>query len=84
MTKVSNIPLSDIDVATTTGGASPTVTGSVYQLMGTGLVPEAYTSIELGYTGSNLTSVVYKLSGTTVATLTLAYIGSQLDSVTRS
>lgn len=43
--------------------------------------------IALSYTGSNLTSVVYKTGGaggTTVATLTLAYTGSQLDSVTKS
>lgn len=44
--------------------------------------------ISLGYTGSNLTSVVYKTGGsggTTVATLTLAYDGSNnLISVTRS
>ena len=43
--------------------------------------------IALSYTGSNLTSVVYKTGGaggTTVATLTLTYTGSQLDSVTKS
>jgi hypothetical protein len=39
------------------------------------------------YTGDNLTGVVYKTGGsggTTVATLTLAYSGSNLTSVTRS
>ncbi len=44
--------------------------------------------IALGYTSGNLTSVTYKLggsSGTTVATLTLAYDGSNnLTSVTKS
>lgn len=44
--------------------------------------------ISCGYTGSNLTSVVYKTGGsggTTVATLTLAYDGSgNLTSVTRT
>lgn len=43
--------------------------------------------IALSYTGSNLTGVVYKTggaSGSTVATLTLAYTGSVLDSVTRT
>jgi len=51
------------------------------------LVPMIYDYIGLTYTGSNLTSVVYKSggsSGTTVATLTLSYTGSQLDSVTRT
>jgi hypothetical protein len=44
--------------------------------------------IALSYTGSNLTGVVYKTGGsggTTVATLTLAYDGSNnLTSVTKS
>lgn len=44
--------------------------------------------IALSYTGSNATTIVYKTggaSGTTVATLTLAYDGSSnLVSVTRS
>jgi len=43
--------------------------------------------ISLSYTSGNLTGVVYKsggASGTTVATLTLAYSGSDLISVTKS
>jgi len=51
------------------------------------LVPVAYNYISLGYTGSNLTSVVYKTggsSGATVATLTLGYSGSTLISVART
>ena len=48
----------------------------------------AYDYISMGYTGSNLTTVVYKLggsSGTLVATLTLNYDGSNnLTSVTKS
>lgn len=43
--------------------------------------------ISLGYTGSNLTTVVFKTggaAGTTVATLTLGYSGSTLTSVTKS
>jgi hypothetical protein len=47
-----------------------------------------YDDLELSYTGSNLTSVVYKSGGsggTTVATLTLGYDGSNnLTSVTKS
>jgi hypothetical protein len=54
---------------------------------GSGSIP-THDYISLGYTGTNLTSVVYKLggaSGTVVATLTLAYNGSNnLISVTRS
>lgn len=50
----------------------------------TGLEIPPHDTIELSYTGDNLTGVVYKNGGTTVATLTLAYTGSRLDSVTRS
>lgn len=52
-----------------------------------GLVPAAYDYIALSYTGDNLTGVVFKSGGsggTTVATLTLAYTGSVLDSVTKT
>lgn len=52
-----------------------------------GLEIPAHDYIGLAYTGSNLTTVEYKTGGaggTTVATLTLAYTGSQLDSVTKS
>lgn len=52
------------------------------------LSPAEYDYISLSYTGSNLTTVVYKLGGsggTTVATLTLTYDGSNnLLTVTRS
>lgn len=51
------------------------------------LVPFVYDFIDLGYTGDDLTTVVYKAggsAGTTVATLTLAYTGGKLDTVTRS
>jgi len=51
------------------------------------LVPASYDYISLTYTGDNLTGVVYKTGGsggTTVATLTLAYSGSTLTSVTKT
>ena len=47
----------------------------------------AYDYISLSYTGDNLTGVAYKTggsSGTTVATLTLAYTGSILDTITKT
>lgn len=47
----------------------------------------AYDYISLSYTGSNLTGVEYKTWGswwTTVATLVLAYSGSNLVSVTKA
>lgn len=56
-------------------------------LESTGLVPKVYDYISLTYTGANVTGVVYKTGGsggTTVATLTLAYSGSNISSVTRT
>ena len=53
----------------------------------TALVPAEYDYISLAYTDANLTTVVYKTNGstgTTVATLTLAYTGSTLNSITRN
>lgn len=52
-----------------------------------GLDIPAHDYIALSYTGADLTGVVYKTggsSGTTVATLTLAYSNGRLASVTRS
>ena len=51
------------------------------------LVPKEYDYIDLSYTGDDLTGVVYKTGGsggTTVATLTLAYTDSALQSVERT
>jgi hypothetical protein len=62
-------------------------TYSLASVMFNGLVTKSYDYISLGYTGDNLTSVVYKTggaSGTTVATLTLVYSGSTLTSVTKT
>lgn len=58
--------------------------GSVYQEIVQGLVNQPYDEIALSYTGSDLTGVVYKLGGVTVATLTLGYTGTNLTSVVRS
>jgi hypothetical protein len=75
-------PLTDAELRAT---AVP-VSGTVNVL--TGLEIPEHDYIDLSYTGSNLTDVVYKTggsSGTTVATLTLAYDGNDnLISVTKS
>jgi hypothetical protein len=74
-------PLTDAELRAT---AVP-VSGTVNVL--TGLEIPEHDFIDLSYTGDNLTGVVYKTGGsggTTVATLTLAYTGSRLDSVTKS
>jgi trans-2-enoyl-CoA reductase len=49
-----------------------------------GFAPEHYDTINMGYTGDNLTTVVYKLDGVTVATLTLGYTGDNLTQIVRS
>lgn len=80
-TVVSNSAASvnpDIAVATVTRN------GNVYQEMVQGLVNQPFDEVALSYTGTNLTSAVYKLGGVTVATVTLGYTGSNLTSVVRS
>ena len=68
-----------VEIKNDSGNPIPTLTG---------LEIPAHDYIDLSYTGSNLTGVVYKdggSGGTTVATLTLAYDGSNnLTSVTKS
>jgi len=68
-----------VEIKNDSGNPIPTVEGLS--------IPE-HDYIALSYTGSNLTGVVYKdggSGGTTVATLTLAYDGSNnLTSVTKS
>lgn len=68
----------DIPVATTVKN------GAVYQEIVQGLANQPHDEVQLGYTGSNLTSVVYRLGGVTVATLTLSYSGSTLTGVVRT
>lgn len=51
------------------------------------LTPAVYDYISLTYTGDNLTGVVFKVGGsggTTISTLTLAYTGAVLNSVTKT
>lgn len=55
--------------------------------LGAGFSIPEYDYISMGYTGADLTTVVYKSGGsggTTVATLTLAYTAGVLQSVTKS
>jgi len=64
-----------------------TITGTVIgekaalDVLLAGAGPSNYDDIVLTYTGSNLTTVVYKLNAVTLTTLTLTYTGSQLDRV---
>jgi len=59
----------------------------VFDAVTNALVPVVYDYISLTYTGSNMTGVVYKTGGAggaTVSTLTLAYTGSRLDTITKT
>ena len=70
---------------TTTAADTALIKASAASIAGLSIPPNDF--ISLSYTGANLTGVVYKTggsSGTTVATLTLAYSGSNLISVTKS
>lgn len=52
----------------------------------TGMVPPNYDFVELGYTGTKITLLTFKsggASGRTVGTLTLAYTGDLLTSITK-
>jgi hypothetical protein len=70
---------------TTTAADVAATKASAASIAGMAIPPNDF--ISLSYTSGNLTGVVYKTggsSGTTVATLTLAYSGSDLVSVTKS
>jgi TATA-box binding protein (TBP) (component of TFIID and TFIIIB) len=80
-TTVSNSAASvnpDIPVATVVRS------GNVYQEIVQGLINQPHDQIILSYTGTDLTGVVYRLAGVTVATLTLGYTSGNLTSVLRS
>jgi hypothetical protein len=64
-----------VEIKNDSGNPIPTIQGLS--------IPE-HDNIQLTYTGDNLTGVAYRVGGTTVATLTLAYTGSRLDSVIKS
>jgi hypothetical protein len=75
---IGAVSVGDVEIKNDNGNPIPTIQG---------LEIPAHDYIGLTYTGDNLTGVVYKdggSGGTTVATLTLAYSGSQLTSVTKS
>lgn len=75
---VDAITIGDIEIKNDVGNPMPVASGLA--------IPE-HDYIALTYTGADLTGVVYKTGGaggTTVATLTLAYSGGKLASVTKS
>jgi hypothetical protein len=64
--------------------ASLTADGTLKVSTLNSLIPVAYDTVQLSYTGDNLTSAVFKTGLVTVATLTLSYTGDNLTSVVRS
>lgn len=67
-----------VPVATQTHG------GKDYQEMVFGIVNAPHNEILPSYSGDLLTSVVYKLDGVTVCTVTIGYSGDKITSVVRS
>ena len=61
---------------------NPSTEESLVKLNGFSL--PVYDNMTLAYTGSNLTSAVYKVGATTVATLTIGYTGSNITSIVRT
>lgn len=53
-------------------------------MLNPGLAIPEHDAIELSYTGDDMTGVVYKLLGTTVATLTLSYTSGNLVGVVKT
>lgn len=71
----------------TAGNVQPVMmntSGAVYTVQYAALIPEKYDQLSIAYTGSQITSVIYLHSGTTQATLTLAYDGDNLTSVVKT
>jgi hypothetical protein len=87
--RATAVPISASSLPLPTGAATSAnqTTANTSLASIAGLTIPAHDYISLSYTGTNLTGVVYKTGGsggTTVATLTLAYSGSSLISVTKS
>ncbi len=83
----SAVPVTVASVPLPTGAATEATLAAFSAKSAASLVPAAFDYIALTYSGSNLTVATYKTGGSggsTVATLTMAYTGSQLDSVTKT
>lgn len=76
--------LPKIDFPNVLRGAFDPAAGAIKFIDTSQLIPTAYDSIDLSYSGTSVTGVVYKLDGSTVATLALTYTGANLTNVTRS
>jgi len=63
---------------------SPKPVGPLIDVIGLESSTTTYDEITLGYTGSDLTTIVFKKDGTTLFTLTLTWTSGNLTSVVRS
>lgn len=85
--RASAVPVSLASSPLPSGAATEATLSAFSAKTAAALVPSAFDYISLSYTGDNLTTAVYKTGGaggSTVATLTLAYSGSTLTSVTKT
>jgi len=83
--KVGIRDLSGTDINPATSDKQDTINTALSKLIGFEI--PAYDYISLSYTEDNLTGVVYKTGGSegvTVASLTLAYTDSVLNSITKT
>lgn len=85
----STQPVSAVSLPLPTGAATAAKQDTIISNLQTlnSLVPSTYDYVSLGYTGADLTTVIYKSggsSGTTVSTLSLTYSSGILTSVTRT
>lgn len=74
----------DLDFAQVIKQAFDVESGGLKVNVVTSLIPTVYDTIQLSYTGDNVTEVVYKNGGLTVATLNLTYSGDKVIQVDRS
>jgi hypothetical protein len=89
---VSDIQIGAVEIKDGTGASRASVNSSgalsVLDMVANSLVPSVYDYIELSYSGSNVSQVIYKNGGTggiTVSTLNLGYdTASNLTSVLKS
>jgi hypothetical protein len=72
---IDSVSVGNIEIANDVGNPIPTITGLQ--------IPQ-HDRVELGYTGEDLTQVVYKLAGSVVTTLQLTYTSGKLVAIAKA
>ena len=81
-----SVTLSNLDANQVLRASFDDEKGKLALVNASGLIPNEHDEIDLSYTGDDLTTVTYKLGGSTVATLPITYDvpGGKITNVTRS